>query len=180
VLIDAAAEVVRRHPSVGFVIFGEGSQRAELQRQIDRAGLTRHCVLAGFRADLDCYVTHLDLMVLPSHTEGLPNVVLEACAAGVPVLATAVGGSPEVIDDGNTGYLVPPARPDLLAARLIDALADREQLRAVGRHGRERVLASFGFAAQAEEYLELFEELTACPTNGSAREPVCAEVICKR
>jgi glycosyltransferase involved in cell wall biosynthesis len=110
----------------------------------------------------------------------LPNVVLEACAAGVPVLATAVGGTPEVIDDGNTGYLVPPGRPDLLAARLIDALANPERLRASGRRGRERVLASFGFAAQAEEYLQLFEELAAPPTGLNPREFLPVEVTCKR
>src|SRR5919108_523234 len=102
-------------PPVGFVLFGEGPCRTELLHKVNAAGLAGSFVLAGFRADLDRFLSQLDLLVLPSHTEGLPNVVLEACAAGTPVVATAVGGTPEVIEDGLSGLLAPPGDPEALA-----------------------------------------------------------------
>ena len=107
VLVAAAERVMREQPSVGFVLFGEGPERARLQQRINAAGLGQNFIIAGFRADLDRFLPHFDLLVLPSYTEGLPNVVLEAFGAGVPVVATSVGGTPEVIEDGVSGYLVP-------------------------------------------------------------------------
>jgi glycosyltransferase involved in cell wall biosynthesis len=159
VLIDAAARVADADPDTGFVLFGDGPLRAPLAQQIKAAGLGEQFVLAGFRHDLDCFLPFLDLLVLPSFTEGMPNVVLEAFAAGVPVVATAVGGTPEVIEEGKSGYLVPPGDPAALARRIRDALAAEGGGLSLGRRGRERVLRQFTFAAQAERYQELFEEL---------------------
>src|SRR5205823_4213277 len=110
-------------------------------------------------ADLDSYYPFFDLLTLPSYTEGLPNVVLEAFAAEVPVVATAVGGTPEVIEDGVSGYLVPPGDADVLAARILDALANEERRLEMGRQGHQRVCADFTFAAQARSYARLFAEL---------------------
>jgi glycosyltransferase involved in cell wall biosynthesis len=187
VLVAAAARVVQADPSVGFVLFGEGPERANLLRRINAAGLTGSFVLSGFRADLDRFMPFFDLLTLPSFTEGMPNVVLEAFAAGVPVVASAVGGTPEVVEDGQSGFLVPPGRPEALAARITEALASEDRLRDMGLHGRQRVLDEFSFAAQAERYRRLFEELTApvreappaeMPANEDATpsEPEAAEV----
>src|SRR5207302_6843198 len=123
------------------------------------AGLTRRFVLAGFRDDLDGYLPFLDLLVLPSFTEGLPNVVLEASAAGVPVVATAVGGTPEVIEDGVSGHLVPAGDPAALARRILDCIADEKERRRMGQLGRQRIEEHFTFAAQARQYQTLFERL---------------------
>jgi glycosyltransferase involved in cell wall biosynthesis len=180
VLVRAAEQVAHEDASVGFILFGEGPCRAQLVQQINAAGLKASFVLSGFRADLDRFVPHLDLLVLPSHTEGLPNVVLEACAAAVPVVATAVGGTPEVIEDGVSGYLVRPGDPEALAGRIRDLLAAEELRREMGFQGRQRVLEHFTFAAQAEQYRELLAELTRSETGaaeesaarlGSAAEP---------
>ena len=160
VLVRAAEQVAQEGASVGFILFGDGPCRAQLVQQIDAAGLKASFVLSGFRADLDRFVPYLDLLVLPSHTEGLPNVVLEACAAAVPVVATAVGGTPEVIEDGVSGYLVPPGDPEALAGRIRDLLASEERRREMGFQGRQRVLEHFAFPAQAQQYRELFAELT--------------------
>jgi glycosyltransferase involved in cell wall biosynthesis len=159
VLVEAARRVLRRDPSVGFVLFGDGPCRERLVRQIKAAGLGSAFVLSGFRADLDRFLPHLDLLVLPSYTEGLPNVVLEACAAGVPVVATAAGGTPEVIEDGLNGYLVPPGDATRLAERIDTVLNAEDCGRALGFEGRQRVLEHFTFAAQARQYLDLFAEL---------------------
>jgi glycosyltransferase involved in cell wall biosynthesis len=174
VLVAAAERVLAKDPSVGFVVFGEGRCRADLLRQVSAAGLGGAFVLGGFRADLDRLIPHLDLLVLPSHTEGLPNVVLEACAAGVPVVATAVGGTPEVIEDGVSGLLVPPGNPDALADRIGEALASEERLRELGFQGRQRVLERFSFAAQAERYLALFGALRPAPAAAEVPAPEAA------
>jgi glycosyltransferase involved in cell wall biosynthesis len=159
ILVQAAARIAPRRPDVGFVHFGDGPLRDAIQRAIDGAGLAGRFVLAGFRADLDALLPHLDLMVLPSYTEGLPNVVLEAFAASVPVVATAVGGTPEVIDEGVSGHLVEPGDPVSLAARMLQVL-DSDRRQEMGERGRQRVLRDFTFAAQARAYQRLFEELT--------------------
>jgi glycosyltransferase involved in cell wall biosynthesis len=161
VLVKAAERVLREQPSAGFVLFGEGSERANLQKQINAAGLGQSFILAGFRADLDRFLPHFDLMVLPSYTEGMPNVVLESFAAGVPVVATAVGGTPEVIEDGVSGYLVPAGDAEMMAERISQALDNADDLPDMGRRGRLCVQEKFGFAIQASLYRDLFAEL--CP-----------------
>jgi glycosyltransferase involved in cell wall biosynthesis len=163
VLVEAAAQLARTDPCLGFVVFGDGPLRERLAEQIEAARLAGRFILAGYRPDLDCFLPFLDLLVLPSFTEGMPNVVLEAFAAGVPVVATAVGGTPEVIEEGVSGYLVPPGNPGALAQRIRDALAAGEDCRALGLRGRERVLRHFTFAAQALQYQELFAELGVVP-----------------
>jgi glycosyltransferase involved in cell wall biosynthesis len=162
VLVAAAARVARAEPDVAFVLFGDGPLRGALARQIAAAGLEGRFVLAGFHADVVRFMPHWDLAVLPSFTEGLPNVVLEAYAAGTPVVASAVGGVPEIVTDGRDGYLVPPGDPAALARRILAVLqAPPEAGRAMGRRGRARICSQFTFAAQARQYQELFAELAA-------------------
>ncbi len=95
-----------------------------------------------------------------SHTEGLPNALLEAFASGVPVVATAVGGTAELVDDGVSGHLVPPNDADRLAVRMTEVLSLPDSgRRGMGQKGRQRVLRDFTFAAQADQYLALIESL---------------------
>jgi glycosyltransferase involved in cell wall biosynthesis len=159
-LVEAAATVVKADPAVGFVIFGEGPLRGELTRSIARLNLSDHVVLPGFRADLEKVLPNFDLVALPSYTEGLPVIVLEALAARVPVVATAVGGVPEVIEDGVCGCLVPPGDAAALARCIAATLRDDDQRLAMGQRGRQRVTEQFTFAAQREAYLRLFQKLT--------------------
>lgn len=159
VFIRAAAKIVARDPAVGFVIFGEGPLREQLQEQVRQAGLERNVVLAGHRGDLDVLTPHLDVSVLASHTEGLPNVVLEAMAAGVPVVATAVGGTPEVVANGVTGHLVPAGDIVAISSRVQELLASEARRQKMGAHGQAHVREHFTFDAQARAYTQLFEEL---------------------
>jgi glycosyltransferase involved in cell wall biosynthesis len=163
VLIDAARELAEHDPKIGFIVFGDGAMRRDLLHRIAVAGLMGRFILAGFRNDLDSLLPGLDALALPSFTEGLPNVVLEALAAGVPVVASSVGGTPEVVDDGINGYLVPPGNPEELARRLDDLLASEERRRAMGRRGRQKVCEEFTFEAQARSYARVFAELTDGP-----------------
>ncbi len=165
VLVGAAARVVAEAPDVGFVVFGEGPLRDDLARRVAGAGLGGRFLLAGFRDDLDGVLPHLDLLALPSFTEGLPNVALEAFAAGVPVVATAVGGTPEVVEDGASGYLVPAGDPSAFARRVLDALGDEGRRLAMGARGRDRVRREFTFEAQGLLYQDLFAALTGRPSD---------------
>jgi glycosyltransferase involved in cell wall biosynthesis len=179
VLIDAAAQVLRKFDipvphvpartfSIGFILFGDGPLRDALAQQICDRGLTDRFVLAGFRDDLDRYLPYLDLMVLPSFTEGLPNVALEALAAGVPVVATDVGGTPEVVEDGHCGRLVPAGDVKSLAEAVRFMLLDDRRRLKMGAVGPDRVDALFSFERQARCYEQLFESLVR-PTRQAAR-----------
>ncbi len=168
VLVKAAEIVLRTESTVGIVLFGTGRCRDALAQQVKDLGLTGSFVFQGFRPDLDRFVPSFDLLVLPSHTEGLPNVVLESLAAGVPVVATAVGGTPEIVADGANGYLVPPRNHEALAQRILQALAAPEQLKEMGAHGRQTVAERFTFPRQAEQYCRLFEQLIRAVPPGHA------------
>jgi glycosyltransferase involved in cell wall biosynthesis len=169
-LVEAAQRVVREDPGAGFVLFGDGPLREALARQIVDCGLEDCFKLAGFRADLEGFLPHLDVLVLPSFTEGLPVVVLEAGAAGVPVVATAVGGTPEVVHDGVNGLLVPPGDSAALSARILDLLRCEPSRRAMGQRARQRVQDHFALEAQGLQYQRLFESLVLTKGTGAVGE----------
>ena len=160
-LVDAARHLLPNHPSARIIVFGDGPDRLALERRAADYGLSERVRFAGFRTDLDALLPWADVVVLPSLTEGLPNVALEAAAAGVPVVATAVGGTPEVVVNGRTGFLVPPNDPAALAARIGDLLRHADWARAFGAAARRRVEEQFSFEGQARAYQELFSELVS-------------------
>jgi glycosyltransferase involved in cell wall biosynthesis len=178
VLVEAAAAICRDNPGAGVVLFGEGGLRAELEARVAELGLAGRVVMPGFRTDLDSLIGAADVVVLPSFTEGLPNVALEASAAGVPVVATAVGGTPEVVRDGETGFLVPAGQPAAIAAKVGELLADARLREQFGAAAKEYMQSTFTFEAQAAAYLDLIDTLTGSPvtrlpaTRPAARTPV--------
>jgi glycosyltransferase involved in cell wall biosynthesis len=147
-------------PAVTFVLYGEGSERSALQRQIDDQGLSSRFRLAGFTPDINRHLPEAALVVLPSRTEGLPNVALEAAAAGRAIVATAVGGTPEIVRQGVNGLLVPPNQPAAMAAAIMELLNDHPRRIAMGHAGRDLAEREFSFAAQAEAYRRLGADLT--------------------
>ena len=167
VLVEAAAIVAGSDPGAGFIHFGDGPLREPIRRRIEELGLERRFILAGLRDDLDRFLPHWDLSVLPSFTEGLPTVVLESYAAGVPVVATAVGGTPEAVADGVDGYLVPPGDRNALARRILDVLRAGDRRREMGRRGRDRIRAGFTFDAQARRFQEVCEGLARRRPRGA-------------
>jgi glycosyltransferase involved in cell wall biosynthesis len=157
--LAAAGLMIEQNADGGFILFGDGPLRSTLQRQIAERSISGAFVLAGFRSDVQRFLPSCDVAVLSSWTEGLPVIVLEALAAGVPVVATAVGGTPEVIEDGINGFLVPPGDPAALAQRIRDALRDDSLRRGMGERGRQLIREQFTFAAQAQAYEQLFAKL---------------------
>lgn len=158
-LLAAAPKVLSQCPDVGFIHFGDGPMAESLRQRTITMNLQHRFVWAGFRRDIDHVFPAFDMMALPSHTEGLPNVVLESFAAGVPVVATAVGGTPEVVQHDLSGLLVPAGDADALAQSIV-RLARDESLRArFAQAGFERVQREFTFTAQANSYLDLMSAL---------------------
>jgi glycosyltransferase involved in cell wall biosynthesis len=159
VLAQAAADVLRADPNTGFIHFGDGPLRSAIAAQIRTLDLEGRFVLAGFETEIHKVYPCLDLVVLPSFTEGLPVVVLEAFAASVPVVATAVGGTPEVVVEGHNGRLVPPGDSAALARRISETLADDRTRRFLGENGRRLVEERFTFASQSLLYQYVFDTL---------------------
>jgi glycosyltransferase involved in cell wall biosynthesis len=164
VLVDAAAAICRTS-AAGVVLFGEGPLRGSLERRVAELGLRGRVVLPGFRTDLDTLIGGATVVVLPSYTEGLPNVALEASAAGVPVVATAVGGTPEAVADGVNGFLVPSGEPRSLAHKVGELLRDPDLRARFGAAGRARMRERFTFPAQAAAYLRLLRTLRPAPVE---------------
>ena len=155
-LIDAAKIVVDRNINIIFIIFGEGVLRKELEEKIRSAGLADNFILPGFRSDIQTLLKDIDIFVLPSFTEGLPNVVLEAFAASKPVIATAVGGTPEVVEDGVSGFLVEPQQLEKMAEYIL-LLANNSKLRkAMGHQGFACAKKRFSFEHQTDQYEQLY------------------------
>lgn len=155
-LVAAAAEVIRRHPQAGFILFGDGPLQASLLDQVERLGLEQQFILAGFCRNLDTFMPHLDLFVQSSHTEGMPNVILEAAAAGVPIVATDVGGTSEVIEEARDVRLIPKnSVVDLIESisELTAAFSLNEKPKSVGLTA---VGMKFSFDEQCRTYAQLF------------------------
>lgn len=161
-LIDALALVAAQGRHVFTVLAGEGPSRPDLEQRIRATGLEEWVCLPGYVSQPARLLQDADLMVLPSHTEGLPNAALEALAMEVPVLATRVGGTPEVVTDGETGRLVPARAPGALAAGILDFLADPAKWKRWALRGRETVEAQFNFNSRTRKleqiYLEMMEK----------------------
>jgi glycosyltransferase involved in cell wall biosynthesis len=159
--IAAAAQVAREHPNAHFLLVGDGELQEEIQQQAAGLGLTDRLHLLGYRKDAPRLVAAFDLSVLASLHEGLPNTVMEAMAAGVPVVATAVGGAKELVVEGETGYLAPPADADALAQRISWALAHEEERTRLAASARQSVLSNFGMSRMVSEVERLYDRLIA-------------------
>jgi sugar transferase (PEP-CTERM/EpsH1 system associated) len=158
-LIQAFDRLRARHPRAVLVIAGDGPCRQDLQAQVATLGLGDRVRLLGERKDVPTVLQALDVFVLPSIAEGISNTILEAMATGVPVVATRVGGSPELVDSGATGVLVPRQDPEALAAAIGSYLADPGLLARHGRAARQRVLDRFGLATMRDAYAALYSDL---------------------
>ncbi len=158
-LLDALGLVAQRGYNVSAVLVGDGPERPRLQEKIRALGLEASVHLPGYLSHPERILEDVDLMVLPSHTEGLPNAALEALAMEVPVLATAVGGTPEVIADGETGRLVSPRSPEALAAGIVDFLSHPEAWKRMAQRGRESVEANFDFRVRTRKLEDIYSGL---------------------
>jgi L-malate glycosyltransferase len=158
-LIEAANLIPRVRERMRFVIVGEGICRKELEQRVHARRLESCFQFAGFCSNPQEYLRNFDVFVLPSLSEGLSSAILSAMASSLPVIATDVGGIPELIRDGDNGLLVPPANPEALA-RAIESIADNgpERVR-MGRRGRIRMEEQFTLERKIQKSENLFHSL---------------------
>ncbi len=158
-LIAAAHQVVSEFPSVRFVLAGDGAQRPEFERRVAELGLKENFLFMGRRSDVPQILRNCDIAVLPSKAEGLPNAVLEYMCAGLPTVATAVGGNAEIVRDGVTGLLVPAQDSQALANALSRLLRDPELAKRLAKDGQQYVIDNFSFERLVREVDGMYSEL---------------------
>lgn len=162
-LAHAFVQAIKTEPSLGrrlrLVMVGDGPLRRESLAILEAADLTELAWLPGERNDIPDIMRGLDCFVLPSLGEGISNTILEAMACGLPVIATAVGGNPELVQEGSTGHLVPAADPGALARAIIDLAQSPEKAWAMGYAGRKRIEAQFSMTAMIDSYQKIYDHL---------------------
>jgi glycosyltransferase involved in cell wall biosynthesis len=154
-LLEAAARI----PQALFVFAGDGPERESLEAQARQLGVSDRVVFLGYRQDIPDLLASCDLFVLPSLFEGLPLSILEAMAAGKPVVASAIGGTDEAILHGETGLLVPPADPAALAAAIQTVLSNPLLARRLAAAGKARVDREFSVGAMVQRVTQIYEEI---------------------
>ncbi len=160
-LIEAFSLVRRRHPEAELWLVGDGPRQDDLEQLLRQKLPAHQATLFPGQVDIRPFLDQASLFALSSVTEALPNVLLEAMASGLPVVATNVGGVPEVVSPGQTGWLVPPREPAILAEAIIKLLVEPELRRTFGQAGRARVEREFSFKQMVSSYETLFDDLLA-------------------
>jgi glycosyltransferase involved in cell wall biosynthesis len=145
-------------PNFRLVLVGDGPEREALARLASRLGIEGKLTMAGFQRDTKPYYSIATLMAVSSHTEGSPNVVLEAMAAGLPIAATAVGGIPEILEEGLTGLMVPPRNPDAMASAILRILTDPEMRLRLGAAARLRAESNFTPEVYKRSLVEFYQK----------------------
>jgi glycosyltransferase involved in cell wall biosynthesis len=157
-LLKAVILVTEQFPNSLFLLVGEDRGiRNNLTKLAQELGILNHILFMDRRDDISDLMAASDISVLPSHEEGFSNVVLESMATGLPVVSTRVGGNPEAIIDGMTGWLVPPQNPEELANKIVDLLNDPQKARRWGELGKIRIKEKFLVEKMVEGYLKLYD-----------------------
>lgn len=153
-LIQAVRDLSISCPDVKLLIVGEGPERPRLETLQDE-----HCLLLGNRLDVPAILQTLDVFVLPSFNEGISNTILEAMATGIPVIATEVGGNPELVSNGETGFLLPPRQPQQLAAILLRYARDPLLRQLHGSRGRTNAIQQFSIQQMTHKYEAVYQRV---------------------
>ena len=160
-LLAALAELRAGGVDAGLLVVGDGPDRAGFEQRARELDLVRHCLFLGYQEDVAPWYAAMDAVALPSGNEGTPVTVIEALAAGKPVVAYEVGGVPDVVREGVDGFLVEPGSTSGMAERLAQLAADRELGRRLGEAGRERVLERYGVGRLLDDVDQLYRETIA-------------------
>lgn len=159
-IIRAMPQIVRAYPKTKLILVGEGRSKSDFVDIIKSLNIEDKVIFTGFRSDISEIANALDLYVCSSNWEGLGISMLEVMSFKKPVIATRVGGIPEVVTEGRTGFLVPPKDADSIAQAVISLLADRERMRQMGEAGYERVKSNFSSEIIIKEIEGLYKELS--------------------
>lgn len=155
-ILEAMPLLLGKIPEARCVVVGGGHERDVFREKARQRGLAGRLLFPGYREDVDRFYGLMDVSVLTSRSEGLSITLLESMSHGLPVVATRVGGNPEVVVDGETGYLVPPSDMGCFVDRVATVLEDAELRQRMGRAGRNRVQSVFSINQSAKQYLKLY------------------------
>lgn len=167
--VQAAAEVARSSPETRFLIGGSGPERPAVERAIIAAGMVEHIELTGYVPAAD-FLSNIDALVLCSDIENQPLVLMEAMARGLPVIATSVGGVPELVDEGSTGWLVPAGDAGRLSNAMRECLANPEAALAKGRAGREKLQREFPSDRWIDAHVAMYGALASSAADFQSLE----------
>ena len=148
-----------------FVIVGDGVLRSTIETYSENLGIRDQVIFTGWRRDLPRIYADLDALVISSNNEGTPVSVIEAMASGCPVVATRVGGLPDIVQNGETGYLVPAKQPQALATAILKLIADPQRAEQMGRSGQLSVREAFSTNRLVCDTENLYEELLTSLTK---------------
>ena len=155
--IRSAAKVLSRNKNARFVLIGIGEDKPHLEALSRSLGLDEKVLFLGYRSDMVQVYNSLDLVVQTSYTEGMPNVVLEALAMEVPVIATDVGGTSEVIKNNHTGVLVGPGKTEIIAENILNFIRTRDVFAKMAKYGKKSVVKNFNFDERTKKLSELYD-----------------------
>jgi glycosyltransferase involved in cell wall biosynthesis len=159
ILIRAGARVLQRHPQVRFVLFGQGFELEKMRQLTRRLGVENEILCPGFERNMLGCLKGADVLINPSLMEGLPNIVLEGLGFEVPIIATAVGGVPEIVEDGRTGRLIPAGSEEALAAAILETAENMDRSRTMAAAGLRFVRSECTFGRQFEVLASVYERL---------------------
>jgi glycosyltransferase involved in cell wall biosynthesis len=171
-LLRAIPEVVRSIPSAQFIIAGDGELRPELENEARRAGIADRAHFIGFQRDVPDLLAGLDIFTQPSLWEGLPISLIEALAAGKPIVATDIEGNREIVDDGRTGLIVPPGDSRALAAAIVSLASDPARAKRLGRSARTAALERFSERRMVRQVLSTYDRLVMGTRYETSPRPV--------
>jgi glycosyltransferase involved in cell wall biosynthesis len=169
--LEVAHDVAARLPESRFLVVGDGPLQEAMVKQSQYLGIADRVHFAGFRHDIPDVLAAMDLMVVTSTCEGLPNAVLEAMAAGRPVIATRVGGCAQLIEDGATGYLTDPGDREALARRVTEVLSSPDRGRGMGEAGRRRAFSEFSASDLLPPLEQIYRRIHDGTADRSALRP---------
>lgn len=165
-LISAMPEIIRMWPGAVLLVIGRGELEASLKAQVEQLGIVANVRFLGMRQDVPRLLSVLDVFVLPSLSEGLSLALLEAMASGKPVVATAVGGNPELVDQGQTGFLVSSEDAGSLATKLVELMQDPLTMQRFSAQGAKRVRQLFSLEHMVGQYRALYRTLLSSEDHG--------------
>lgn len=165
VLLEASVRVLRVFPEAKFVVVGEGPLGQKLKKKAHQLGVADKFLFLGAREDAADLLSMFDIFVLPSLWEGLPFVLIEAAAHRMPIVATAVDGVPEIVENGKTGILVPPKNPQMMGEAVIRLLSDKRLAADLAERAADLIPARFPLQRMIEQTQNLYLELTRKKTS---------------
>lgn len=167
VLVRSIPRILGQYPDAQLTLAGDGTCRDTLTTLVHDLGVAERVRFLGHRDDVPALLEEADVFVLPSRSEAFPNSIMEAMAAGVAVVASDVGGIPELVRDGKTGRLVPPGDVDALSSALLDLLGNPRKLEEFGRAGRRTVEETYSFDRMVDQFQTLYDAELSSRTKPS-------------